>query len=317
MSQRELTLKLRAVLLKDTEGVLCGDHFINDYKERRIVVKIISVLITVGVIWGLTKLNHYVFRKIKNVKEGLQFRFFERFLDALIIIYGFVIAISSFGGFESVWKSMLGGTAILSAILGFAGQDAIKDVIGGLMITLCKPFEIGNRIEVEDGTTGVVIDITMRHVVLRGLDTQCFVIPNSKLNTMRIRNYSYQMNLRSADFSFHIGYRSDVKKAIEVIETAIQESPYSVPGKHTKDGDRYAAVYFLRFEESSLLFRTTVYFAQNLSSEVLSTDINTRVKIALEKNGIEIPYPYVNMIHCGPENMQGEDNIASAGGHVL
>ena len=100
------------------------------------MLKIISVLITVGVIWGLTKLNHYVFRKIKNVKEGLQFRFFERFLDALIIIYGFVIAISSFGGFESVWKSMLGGTAILSAILGFAGQDAIKDVIGGLMITL-------------------------------------------------------------------------------------------------------------------------------------------------------------------------------------
>ena len=251
-----------------------------------------------------------VFKKIISVREGLQFRFFERFLDALIWIYGFVIAISSFGGFESVWKSMLGGTAILSAILGFAGQDVIKDVLGGLMITLYKPFEIGNRIELDGEITGIVIDITMRHVVLRGLDTQCFVIPNSKLNTMRIRNYSYHMDLRSADFSFHIGYDSDVEKAIGVVREAIQESPYSVPGKHREEGDMYADVYFMKFEKSSLLLRTTVYFTSEVSGEVLCTDINLRVRNALKENGIEIPYPYFNMVQRDPESRQSEGRPA-------
>jgi small-conductance mechanosensitive channel len=242
-----------------------------------------------------------IFKKLQSFREGLQIRFFVRFLDAIIMIYGIVIAISSFGGFESVWKTMLGGTAILSAILGFAGQDVIKDVLGGLMITLYKPFEIGSRIELEGEITGIVSDITMRHVVLKGLDTQCFIIPNSKLNAMRIRNYSYQMKLRSADFSFHIAYDSDVRKAIEVIETAIQESPCTVAGKHTKDGDQYASVYFMKFEDSSLLLRTTVYYPSTYASEVIYTDINLRVQDALKENGIEIPYQYINIMHCGQE----------------
>ena len=265
------------------------------------VLKLISVAIILGAAWGLTRVNHMIFKKVQSFREGLQIRFFVRFLDAIIMIYGIVIAISSFGGFESVWKTMLGGTAILSAILGFAGQDVIKDVLGGLMITLYKPFEIGNRIELEGEITGIVSDITMRHVVLKGLDTQCFIIPNSKLNAMRIRNYSYQMTLRSADFSFHIAYDSDVRKAIEVIETAIQESPCTVAGKHTKDGDQYASVYFMKFEDSSLLLRTTVYYPSTYASEVIYTDINLRVQDALKENGIEIPYQYINIMHCGPE----------------
>ncbi len=262
------------------------------------MLKLIYVLIIIAVVWGLTRVNHMIFKKIVSVKKELQFLFLERFIDAIIIIYGFVIAISSFGGFESIWKSMLGGTAILSAVLGFAGQDVIKDVLGGLMISLYKPFEIGNRIEIEGGITGVVVDITMRHVVLQGLDTQCYIIPNSKLNTKQIRNYSYHMDLRSADVSFNIGYDSDVEKAIKVIETAIQESPNTVPGKHTEQGDKYASVYFMKFEESSLLLRTTVYYSSNISSEALITDINLRVWDALKKNGIEVPYPYVNLVQC-------------------
>jgi small-conductance mechanosensitive channel len=275
---------------------MCGVREVN-----HMVLKLISVAIILGAAWGLTRVNHMIFKKLQSFREGLQIRFFVRFLDAIIMIYGIVIAISSFGGFESVWKTMLGGTAILSAILGFAGQDVIKDVLGGLMITLYKPFEIGNRIELEGEITGIVSDITMRHVVLKGLDTQCFIIPNSKLNAMRIRNYSYEMKLRSADFSFHIAYDSDVRKAIEVIETAIQESPCTVAGKHTKDGDQYASVYFMKFEDSSLLLRTTVYYPSTYASEVIYTDINLRVQDALKENGIEIPYQYINIIHCGQE----------------
>ena len=275
---------------------MCGVREVN-----HMVLKLISVAIILGAAWGLTRVNHMIFKKVQSFREGLQIRFFVRFLDAIIMIYGIVIAISSFGGFESVWKTMLGGTAILSAILGFAGQDVIKDVLGGLMITLYKPFEIGNRIELEGEITGIVSDITMRHVVLKGLDTQCFIIPNSKLNAMRIRNYSYQMKLRSADFSFHIAYDSDVRKAIEVIETAIQESPCTVAGKHTKDGDQYASVYFMKFEDSSLLLRTTVYYPSTYASEVIYTDINLRVQDALKENGIEIPYQYINIMHCGQE----------------
>lgn len=266
------------------------------------VIKLISVVGVLVFAWLMIKVSHLIFKKIASIREGLELRFFERLIDAIIIIYGLVIAISAFGGLETVWKTVLGGTAILSAVLGFAGQDIIRDVLGGLMITIYKPFEIGNRIEIEGGITGIVIDITMRHVVLRGLDTQCFVVPNSKLNVMRIRNYSYHMDLRSAEFAFHIAFDSDVEKAVEVIQTAVQESSYSVAGKHTEEGDKYASVYFMEIENSSYLLRTTVYYTSETSSEVITTDINLRVLKALRANGIEIPYPYINMVHFDSEN---------------
>jgi gamma-glutamylcysteine synthetase len=59
---------------------------------------------------------------------------------------------SLFGGLDEMWKMMLGGTAIVSAIVAIAAQDVIDDILAGMMISLYKPFEIGNRIELEDGT---------------------------------------------------------------------------------------------------------------------------------------------------------------------
>ena len=55
---------------------------------------------------------------------------------SFILISGTILALSGFGGLGSVWKTFLGGTAIISAVLAFAAQDVIKDVLGGLMISI-------------------------------------------------------------------------------------------------------------------------------------------------------------------------------------
>ena len=190
------------------------------------------------------------------------------------------------------WRSRL----FVSGVLIFAAQDIIKDVLGGLMISIFKPFEIGNRVELEDGTAGIVRDINMRHVVLQLLDTQVVVIPNSKLNTMSVRNYSYLETYRSALFRFYIGYDSDVEKAIQVIRDAIIASAYSMPAKETDHGNDYAPIYFMAYESSSLRLDTTVYYSPSSPTEVVISDINLRVKHALKENGIEIPYTYLNVV---------------------
>lgn len=262
------------------------------------------ILVNIGFFIGVLLLTWLVmhaarlaFRGIQKKQEGLNLAFFERITSAAILIVGTIIAFSVFGGISSVWKTLLGGTAIISTVLAFAAQDAIKDILAGLMISVYKPFEVGNRIELEDGTAGVVRDITMRHVVIQTLDTQRTVIPNSKLNAMSIKNFSYHSRSRSIQFQFHIAYNSDVEKAIQVIREAVMESEYSIPGKDTPDGKDYAQVYFMAFEESSLRLATTVYFKPTAASEVVMTDINLRVRRALNENGIEIPYPYIHVIN--------------------
>lgn len=258
---------------------------------------VLTIIAALLIAWILMRINKRIFREIqKNNKEGLHLIFFQRVISLTILIACIIIAFSTFGGVTSVWKTLLGGTAIISAVLAFAAQDVIKDILAGLMISIYKPFEIGDRIELDNGMTGVVKDISMRHVVMLTWDTQRLVIPNSKLNSMIILNDSYHADTRSIQFEFHIGYGSDVEKAQKVIREAIMDSVYTQPGKETEDGMIYGPVYFMKYGESSLDLATTAYYSKDIPSEIVKNDINMRVNRALNENGIEIPYNYINVV---------------------
>ena len=257
---------------------------------------ILVIAVAFIVIWGLMRLNRYAFKRVQKKHKGLHLMFFERLSSVAILIGGIILVFSFFGGMDSVWKTLLGGTAIVSGVLAFAAQDVIKDILAGMMISMHKPFEVGNRIELENGTIGIVKDMSMRHVVLLGIDTQYYIIPNSKLNVMQLRNFSYHTGTRSADFNFYVAYGTDVEYAMKVLKDTIIASPLSVPGKETAQGREYAEIYFMAYEESALRLRTTVYYNPETPSEKLINDINLRVDRAFREHHIEIPFKYVNVI---------------------
>ncbi|MBR2067568.1 MAG: mechanosensitive ion channel [Solobacterium sp.] len=255
----------------------------------------VVIAITILLIWICLGVNRFFFKKMQKKRIYLHLVFFEKMSRFLIVLVGTGVGLSFFGGIDSVWKSILGGTAIISAVLVFIAQDTVKDILAGMMISAYKPFEIGNRIELETGEIGIVKDITMRHVVIHTWGVQELIIPNSKLNTMMIKNDSYHTSIRSYQALFHIGYGSDVKKAMEIIKQIIVDSPYTCEGKLPNGEKGYSDVYFLEYRDSSLLMGTTVYYKE-AATEVVRSDINLRVNEALKANGIEIPYAYVNVI---------------------
>lgn len=261
-----------------------------------VLVTLLSVLAVVLITWLAIRINKRVFMKIKARRKEMQFYFFEKVSSVIIVAIGVFLVLIIFNGMESLGRTLLGGTAIISAVAAFVAQDAIKDVLAGLMMSIYKPFEIGSRIELEDKTVGIVKDISMRHVVLQGIDNKCIIIPNSKINAMKVVNYTYLKTYHSMVMEFFVSYDTDTKKASEVIRKAVMESPFSIPKKDVKDGD-YGQVYFSEYGESSLKLVTSVYYEVTSPTEKVRDDINTRVKEALAANGIEIPYPYVNIVN--------------------
>lgn len=248
--------------------------------------------------WILRMINRRFFKSLQKERKNLNLTFLEKLIEVVIVIAIIILTISAFSGAKTIWGTLLGGTAVVSAVIAFAAQDIIKDVLAGLMISVYKPFEIGNRIELEDGTAGIVEDITMRHVVLVGVDGAREVIPNSRLNAMKMTNYSYHTHLRSCLFRFSISYDSDTDLAKEVIAKAIEECPYSVPGKTLPDGSNaFGPVYFLQFADSALIMAVTVYYEKTSPTEAVKDDINSRVRKALNEAGIEIPYNYVTVVN--------------------
>ena len=250
------------------------------------------------VAWALTRLNHRIFRGIQKKKKNLRLSFFEHVTSILIVLAVLILTLSAVDGTRSVWQTLLGGTAIVSAVLAFAAQDVIKDLLAGLMLSLNHPFEIGQFIELEDGTNGIVEEMTLRHVVLREVDTVRKIIPNSKINAMRLTNFSYNSLQRSLHFSFSVGYETDVELAKRVNFDAVRDTACTVPERCSDEPGRYHPVHFVRFAESALILGVTVYFEQGIHPEEVRDQVNTNVRAALRKNGIEIPYNYLTVVHA-------------------
>ena len=242
----------------------------------------------------LRVLNKKLFRRLRK-KRGKKTHlvFLEGVINAYIVVIAVIVPLAG----DSIKKSILGSAAVLTAVVGFAAQDIIKDMLAGLLISIYKPFDIGDRIELEDGTVGIVESITMRHVVIIRIDTLRVVIPNSKINNVSVVNYSFDYVDRSILCKFPVSYDSDLEQVKDVIKKAVMSSPYSEPGKKSRDGEMtYAPVYFLELADSALIMAVTVYYKPTTPTEVIKDDINSRVFMAMQEAGIEIPYAYTNVV---------------------
>ena len=236
--------------------------------------------------------NRFVKKHLRD-KNNIQIRFTQNIIRTLIIAVAVIWVLVSSTATTDIGKVLFQGTAIIGAVAGLAAQPVLGDLFSGLAITFNKPFEIGDRIELDDGTRGIVMDITPRHVVLRQIDTIDVIIPNSKINASKIVNMSHNTRIRSVHMRFNVAYGTDMEKAMKVVRDAVISSDYSEPEWKNKD---YGPVYFISYADSSLVLATTVYYKPASATEMVISDINMRVNDAFAKEGIEIPFNYVNVV---------------------
>ena len=271
--------------------------FIQSYPTVWSAIKLVlTAMLAFIVVYAVLRLEKKVSKKLIAKRNNINLRFVENIVRFIVIFLAVQWVVMSSDLTEPFGRVLFQGTTVIAAIAGFAAQPVIADMICGLMLSVTKPFDIGDRIELEDGRAGIVKDITLRHVTLQEIDTLLLVIPNSKLNGMKITNMSQLRPKRSVHFRFHVAYDADVDRAMAVIADAVRQSPYTVP--QTTDG-QYAPVYFISYGESSLVMATTVYYEPTSRTEVMKSDVNLRVRHALNEAGIEIPYNYVNVVMRG------------------
>lgn len=252
-----------------------------------LIYAVIAIVVTTIILLIYGK---FVKNRLK-AKNNLTIRFTQNIIRVVIILIAVIWVLVSSTATTDIGKVLFQGTAILGAVFGLAAQPVLGDFFSGIAITLNRPFEIGDWIELENGTAGVVADITPRHVVLRSLGTVEIIVPNSKINALMLKDTSFK-KLRSVKMDFNVAYGTDVDKASEIIKNEIINSELTVPAKN----DEYSEVFFEAFADSSLVLTTIVYFKQSTSGLAVKTDVNKRVNDAFNKKGIEIPFNYVNVV---------------------
>ncbi len=265
--------------------------------NKMIIISIIAVVILlllyIGFFLLLLKIKNNIIKKLeKKNGKSLTLQFIERIITVALIV---IFVVLPLGG-RHIARSLLGSTAVVAAIVGFAAQEAVKNMFAGLQISIYKPFDVGSRVEFADGTTGVIESLNLRHVVVSLLDTTKAIIPNSSANSMKVISYSYGEVPRSATFKFPVSYDCDVDKAKEIIRKTICDCPLTInEDKYDEKVPNSRCVYFLSLEDSALIMGATVRFPSNVRSEVIKDEINTSVFKALKDGGIEIPYNKIDV----------------------
>jgi len=116
-----------------------------------------------------------------------------RFLRRLLILIAFLVlvalALAQFTELKRLATGILASTAVLAAIVGFAAQHTIGNMVAGVQLAVSQPIKIGDRITFEE-VTGRVTDITLSYTYVNPGDGTSVVIPNQLLVEGVVHNLS-------------------------------------------------------------------------------------------------------------------------------
>jgi small-conductance mechanosensitive channel len=116
-------------------------------------------------------------------------RFLRRLTVLVVIVVVAAIAVAQFTELEKLATGILASTAVLAAIIGFAAQHTIANMVAGVQLAVAQPIKIGDQIEFEE-VSGRVVDITLSYTYVNPGDDSSVVIPNQLLVEGVVHNRS-------------------------------------------------------------------------------------------------------------------------------
>ncbi len=214
--------------------------------------------------------------------------FFRRI--AFILLTGIALAML-LGHFNVDVSAMVTTLGIGSLAVALAAQSALTDTISGFLIILDRPFRIGDRIEILDlDTWGDVVDIGLRSSRIRTRDNRMVIIPNSLIGKSMVVNYSYPNEAYRLQVEVGVAYGTDLEKARQTIIEAVR-------GVENVARDRPVEALFLQFGASALIFRVRWWLDSYVETRRMFDRVNTAIYNALNRAGIEIAYPQLDVHH--------------------
>ena len=189
-----------------------------------------------------------------------------------------------------------------SVIAGLAAQDMIKNFFGSIMIFSDRPFELGDRIQVED-YDGVVETVGFRSTRLRTLDGHLVTMPNGELANMSIRNVAKRPNIRRI-LNLGVTYDTSAEKlqqAIEIVEDVLRDH-------EGQDPELPARVFFTEFNDSSLNLFVIYWYhpADWWAYCAFNQQVNLEIYQRFNEANIESAFPSQTIYLAGENDSETE-----------
>lgn len=195
--------------------------------------------------------------------------------------------------------SILAGLGVGGLAVALAAQDTIKNFFGSLVIFADQPFQLGDRIVVDD-TDGVIEEVGMRSTRIRTLDGHLVTVPNGELANKTIRNVSKRPYIKRVA-NITITYDTPPEKVERAIEIITEELDRHKEKLHP---DFPSRIYFNDFNAASLNILVIYWFAPPEYWEFLAFDqaFNLAVLRRFNEEEIEFAFPTQTLYLAGDPN---------------
>lgn len=247
-----------------------------------------STLIKIAIIFGFTylimKISDVLFSRAIKKNNRIHMKFMKGLMRTLFLLIGIVVLGMQFQPTKELASILVRNTALLVAILGFAAQQTLNDILSGFMISWYKPFDIGARIHlVSQNITGIVEDLTLRHTVIRSFDNNRIIIPNSVINKEILKNSDYEDSVTGNYLEIGVSADSDIHKAMNLISDIIVSQPSVITNETYQPG-----ILVKSLSHNGFLVKATVWTKTVDENFNTCSDIRIAICEAFLANGIGI-----------------------------
>lgn len=229
------------------------------------------------------KVSDFLFKYIFKSPK-IHTKFLKGLIKALILVIGIVVIGGQFNTTKDLASVLIQNTALLVAVLGFAAQQTLNDILSGLMLSWYRPFDIGSRIHlISQNITGIVEDITLRHTVIRCFDNNRIVIPNSIINKEILKNSDYEDSVIGNFLEVTVSATSDVRKAIRVLDEVIRQNPSVI-----NTGTYSPGILVKDLTKNGYVLKATIWTKTVDDNFSASSEIRIMIQEQFRENGIEL-----------------------------
>ena len=233
--------------------------------------------------WAVNKITSFTKKMMKKADiDTTLVEFAESLIFFSLLMMVIIASLNALGINTTSFLAVFGAAGLA---IGLALQGSLANVGAAVLIIVFRPFKVGDFIDA-GGAIGTVEDVNLFSTIIAPLDNRTIIVPNSKIVSGNIVNYSIKEN-RRVDHVFGIGYDDDLKLAKETLMQMMLDDD-----RVLSDPAPFVAVSELG--DSSVNFTTRSWVKTADYWDVYFEQIE-KVKLMFDEKGISIPYPQMDI----------------------
>ena len=270
--------------------------------------KILRYLIIFLVVYGIAVvidrvvaflIQRYIDKATAKLKvDPTNYKFFRHLFRLLIFVAATLAIFILIPELHQFGLTLSAGAGVLTVVLGFAGQQALSNIVGGVFIVIYKPLRVGDLVQIGN-FAGTVEDINLRHTTIRNFENRRIVIPNAVISSETILNSNLVEDQTCVFLEMGISYDSDVDLAMEIMRKEVLAHPNFIDHRSPEEieqGNHPVVVRLVSLGDSSVNLRAYLWANSPGDGFVAKCDLLKSIKANWEAHGIEIPFPYRTLV---------------------